>query len=103
MKQVQKNYENELRKNEDVQFGEPKELLSRPIRPSLEIEQEIINIDSELDNLSFPANFNKENIPSNIPVIIEMFKEFDTILSDNYEKINISATEEEIEEIFSYF
>ena len=103
LRQVQKNYGNELKENKDVQFGETEELLSRPIRPSLEIEQEIINIESELDNLSFPANLNKKNLPSNVPVMIEKFKEIDTILRDNDEKINISATEEEIEEIFEHF
>ena len=103
LRQVQKNYGNELKENKDVQFGETEELLSRPIRPSLEIEQEIINIESELDNLSFPANLNKKNLPSNVPVMIETFKEIDTILRDNDEKINISATEEEIEEIFEHF
>jgi len=103
LRQIQKNFEKELRENKEVQFGETEELLSRPIRPSLEIEQEIINIETELDNLSFPTNFNKKNLPSNIPLMIEKFKEIDTILRNNDEKINISANEEEIEEIFEYF
>ena len=103
LRQVQKNYGNELKENKDVQFGETEELLSRPIRPSLEIEQEIKNIESELDNLSFPSNLNKKNLPSNVPVMIEKFKEIDKILRDNDEKINISTTEEEIEEIFEHF
>jgi chromosome segregation ATPase len=103
LRQVQKNYENELRENKDIQFGETEELISRLIRPSLEIEQEIINVESEWDNLSFPSDLNKENLPSNVPVLIEKFKEIDTILRVNDEKINISATEEEIEEIFEHF
>ncbi len=103
LRQVQKIFENELRENKDVKFGETEESLSRPIRPSLEIEQEIINVESELDNLSFPANLNKKNLPSNVPVMIKKFKEIDTILRDNDEKINISAIEEEIEEIFEHF
>jgi len=103
LRQIQKNFEKELRENKEIQFGETEELLSRPIRPSLEIEQEIINIETELDNLSFPTNFNKKNLPSNIPLMIEKFKEIDTILRNNDEKINISANEEEIEEIFEYF
>ncbi|MHA1534489.1 MAG: hypothetical protein ACTSP8_07135 [Promethearchaeota archaeon] len=103
LRQLQKDYEKELMENKELQFGETDELLSRPIRPSLEIEQEIKNIDSELDNLSFPATLNKKNLPSKIPIVTEKFKEIDTILRNNNEKININANEEEIEEFFENF
>lgn len=103
LRQLQKDYEKELRENKELPFGETKELLSRPIRPSLEIEQEIKNIDSELGNLSFPANLNKKNLPSKIPIITEKFKEIDAIVRNNDEKISINANEEEIEEFFENF
>ena len=103
LKQVQKDYEKKLRENDEYQFGETKELLSRPIRPSLEIEQELKNVESELDNLSYPADLNKKNIPSNIPIITKKFKEIDAILRNNDDKININANEEEIEEFFENF
>ncbi|MBY9015796.1 MAG: hypothetical protein KGD68_08910, partial [Candidatus Lokiarchaeota archaeon] len=102
LKQVHKNYEKELRENKEVQFGETEELLSRSIRPSLEIEQEIIKVDSELDNISFPNNFDKNNFPSNIPIMIEKFKEIDASLRNNDEEIKISVKEEEIEEVFEH-
>ena len=103
LRQVQKDYEKILRENKEFEFGENKELLSRPIRPSLEIEQELNNVESELDNLSYPANLNKKNFPSNIPIITEKFKEIDAILTDNHEILNINANEEEIEEFFENF
>ena len=102
LKQVHKNYEKELRENKEVQFGETEELLSRSIRPSLEIEQEIIKVDSELDNISFPNNFDKNNFPTNIPIMIEKFKEIDASLRNNDEEIKISVKEEEIEEVFEH-
>lgn len=103
LRQVQRNYEKELRENKEVKFEEAGEFLSRPIRPSLEIEQEIIKVESELDNLMFPNNLNKKNFPSNISKMIEKFKEIDAILRNNDEKIKISANEEEIEEFFEHF
>ena len=102
LRQVHKNYEKELRENKEIQFGETEDLLSRSIRPSLEIEQEIIKVESELDNLSFPNNLKKENPPSNIPIMIEKFKEIDAILRNNDEEIKISVKEEEIEEVFEH-
>ena len=102
LRQVHKNYEKELRENKEIQFGETEDLLSRSIRPSLEIEQEIIKVESELDNLSFPNNLKKENPPSNIPIMIEKFKEIDATLRNNDEEIKISVKEEEIEEVFEH-
>jgi len=102
--QVKKNYEKELReKNNKVQFGEINEFLSQPIRPSLEIESEIIKVESELDSLSIPNNLNKEQLPSNIPIMIETFKEIYAILRKNDKKIKISGNEKEIEEFFEHF
>jgi hypothetical protein len=103
LRQVQKNYEKELRENEEIQFGEIEDLLSQPIRPFSEIEQEILKVESELDNLSFPTNLNKKNALSNMPIMIEKFKEIDAILRDNDEKININVNEDEIEEFFKQF
>jgi len=103
LRQAQKNYEKELRENEEIQFGKTEELLSHPIRPYLEIEHEILKVESDLDNLSFPTNLNKENFLSNMPIMIEKFKEIDAILGINDEKININAKEEEIEEFFEQF
>jgi len=102
LRQVHKNYEEELRENKEIQFGETEELRSRSIRPSLEIEQEIIKVESELDNLSFPNNLKKKNPPSNIPIMIEEFKEIDAILRNNDEEIKISVKEEEIEQVFEH-
>ena len=103
LRQAQKNYEKELRENEEIQFGKTEELLSQPIRPYLEIEHEILKVESELDNLSFPTNLNKENFLSNMPIMIEKFKEIDAILGISDEKLNINANEEEIEEFFEQF
>jgi len=103
LRKAQKNYEKELRENEEIQFGKTEELLSHPIRPYLEIEHEILKVESDLDNLSFPTNLNKENFLSNMPIMIEKFKEIDAILGINDEKININAKEEEIEEFFEQF
>jgi len=102
LSQIQKDYEKELRKNNEGQIGEISELFSQPIRPSLEIEQELKNVESELDNLSFPTNLNIKNFHSNVPILAEKFKEIDAILRNNDEKININAREEEIEEIFEH-
>ena len=103
LRKAQKNYEKELRENEEIQFGKTEELFSHPIRPYLEIEHEILKVESDLDNLSFPTNLNKENFLSNMPIMIEKFKEIDAILGINDEKININAKEEEIEEFFEQF
>ncbi len=103
LRQAQKNYEKELRENEEIQFGKTEELLSQPIKPYLEIEREILKVESELDNLSFPTNLNKKNFLSNMPIMIEKFKEIDGILINNDEKININVNEEEIEEFFEQF
>ena len=103
LRQAQKNYEKELRENEEIQFGKTEELLSQPIRPYLEIEHEILKVESELDNLSFPTNLKKKNFLSNMPLMIEKFKEIDAILRNHDEKININANEEEIEEFFEQF
>ncbi len=102
LSQVQKDYEKELRGNNEAQIGEISELFSQPIRPSLEIEQELKNVESELDNLSFPTKLNIKNFQSNVPILAEKFKEIDAILRNNDEKININAREEEIEEIFEH-
>ena len=103
LKQVQKNYEQELRENEEIQTGEPEELLLQPIRPILEIEQEIVKLESERDNLSFPTILNKKNVLSNIPIMIEKFKEIDAILRNNDDKITIKANVEDLEEFFEHF
>ena len=103
LSKVQKNYEKELRENSEVQFGESEELLSGSIRPSLEIEQEIIKVKSELDNLSSPDDLDKKNIQSNIPIMIEKFKEIDAILRKNDKEVKISVKEEEIEEVFKNY
>ena len=103
LRQAQNDYGKELSKNEEIQFGKTEELLSQPIRPYLEIEHEIRDVESELDNLSFPPNLNKKNFLSNMPTMIEKFKEIDGTLRNNYEKININVNEEEIEEFFEQF
>ena len=103
LRQAQNDYGKELSKNEEIQFGKTEELLSQPIRPYLEIEHEIRDVESELDNLSFPPNLNKKNFLSNMPIMIEKFKEIDGTLRNNYEKININVNEEEIEEFFEQF
>jgi len=103
LRQAQNDYGKELSKNEEIQFGKTEELLSQPIRPYLEIEHEIRDVESELDNLSFPTNLNKKNFLSNMPIMIEKFKEIDGTLRNNYEKININVNEEEIEEFFEQF
>ena len=103
LRQAQKNYEKELRENEEIQFGKTEELLSQPIRPYLEIEHEILKVESELDNLSFPTNLNKENFLSNMPIMIEKFKEIDAILRNNDDKITIKANVEDLEEFFEHF
>ncbi len=101
--QAQENYEKKLREGKEFQFGESKELLSQPSRPLLEIEQEILKVESELDNLSIPNNLDKKNGPSNLSTLIEMFKEIDAILRDGDEKMKISVNENEIEEFFEHF
>ena len=103
LRQAQNDYGKELSKNEEIQFGKTEELLSQPIRPYLEIEHEIRDVESELDNLSFSTNLNKKNFLSNMPTMIEKFKEIDGTLRNNYEKININVNEEEIEEFFEQF
>ena len=103
LRQAQNDYGKELSKNEEIQFGKTEELLSQPIRPYLEIEHEIRDVESELDNLSFPPNLNKKNFLSNMPIMIEKFKEIDGTLRNNYEKININVNEEENEEFFEQF
>jgi hypothetical protein len=101
--QAQENYEKKLREGKEFQFGESKEFLSQPLRPMLEIEQEILKVESELDNLSIPNNLDKKNGPSNLSTLIEMFKEIDAILRDGDEKMKISVNENEIEEFFEHF
>ena len=101
--QAQENYETKLREGKEFQFGESKEFLSQPLRPMLEIEQEILKVESELDNLSIPNNLDKKNGPSNLSTLIEMFKEIDAILRDGDEKMKISVNENEIEEFFEHF
>ena len=100
---AQENYEKKLRERKEFQFGESKVSLSLPLRPSLEIEQEILKIESELDNLSIPNNLDEKNGPSNLSTLIEMFKEIDAILRDGDEKMKISVNENEIEEFFEHF
>ena len=101
--QAQENYEKKLREGKEFQFGESKEFLSQPLRPMLEIEQEILRVESELDNLSIPNNLDKKNGPSNLSTLIKMFKEIDAILRDGDEKMKISVNENEIEEFFEHF
>jgi hypothetical protein len=103
LRKVQKNYEEELKEKKEVQIGENEELFSGSIRASIEIEQEIIKVESELDNLSFPDNLNKENFPNNIPIILEKFKEIEAILRRNDKEIKIGVGDEEIDEIFENF
>ena len=101
--QAQENYEKKLREGKEFQFGESKEFFSQPLRPLLEIEQEILKVESELDNLSIPNNLDKKNGPSNLSTLIGMFKEIDAILRDGDEKMKISVNENEIEEFFEHF
>ncbi|NVM18199.1 MAG: hypothetical protein HWN80_10820 [Candidatus Lokiarchaeota archaeon] len=100
---LQKEYENEIHANEETQIEEIKDLLETPIRPSLEIKEEISKINSELEAISIPEDFLSADNPSNLRVVLDKLREIDDILRSNDEKISIHRNEEEISNIFENY
>ena len=96
IKEVKLNYEQKHINNKDIPNEEPGNLMLKPVRPSVEIEDEIGKTISELDKISIPEDtFNIHNL-SDLTLIIEKLREFDNILKIGSDKINISTSEKEV-------
>ena len=103
IRMLQIEYEKEITTNSETQIEEIKNLLENPVRPLLEIEDEISRINSELEAISIPDDFFRAENPSNLGVIIENLREIDVILRSNDKKISIYRNEEEISKIFKKY
>ena len=91
IKEVKSNYEKNKKTNTDSPEEEPENLMLKPVRPSVEIEDEIGKTTSELDKISIPEDsFNVHNL-SDLTLIIEKLREFDNILKIGSDKIIIST------------
>jgi hypothetical protein len=103
IRMLQIEYEKEINTNSETQIEEIKDLLKNPVRPLLEIEDEISRIKSELEAISIPNDFFSAEKPSNLGVVIENLREIDGILRSNDKKISICRNEEEISKIFEKY
>jgi len=102
IKEVKSNYEKK-KDNIDAPDEESGILMLKPVRPSVEIEDEIGKTISELDKISIPEDtFNIHNL-SDLTLIIEKLREFDKILKISSDKINISTNEKEVAKSFENF
>ncbi|MFX0049161.1 MAG: coiled-coil domain-containing protein [Candidatus Hermodarchaeota archaeon] len=103
IRMLQIEYEKEVNANKEIQIEAFKDLLKTPIRPSLEVEDEISRINFELDSISIPDDFFTAANPSNLKVIIEKLRELNDILRHDDEKTSIHRNEEEISNIFEKY
>jgi chromosome segregation ATPase len=100
---VKSNYEKKRKDNIDSPDEEPENLMLKPVRISVEIEDEIGKTNSELDKISIPEDtFNFHNL-SDLTLIIEKLSEFDNTLKIGSDKINISTNEKEVAKSFENF
>ena len=103
IKEVKSNFEKKRKDNLDAPDEEPEKLMLKPVRPSVEIEDEMGKTLSELDKISIPEDvFNIHNL-SDLTLIIEKLREFDNILKIDNDKINISTNEKEVAKSFENF
>ncbi len=103
IKEVKSNYEKKRKDNIDIPDEDSGILMLKPVRPSVEIEDEIEKTLSELDKISIPEDtFNVHNL-SDLTLIIEKLREFDNILKIGSDKINISTNEKEVAKSFENF
>jgi len=101
--EVKTNYEIKRKDNIDSPDEEPENLILKPVRPSVEIEDEIGKTILELDKISIPEDtFNIHNL-SDLTLIIEKLREFDNTLKISSDKINISTNEKEVAKSFENF
>jgi len=103
IKMLQTDYEKEMDVNDEIHIEDIKDLLENPVRTSLEIEDEISIINSELETISIPDNFSRSDNPSNLIVVTEKLREIDDVLRTNDEKISICISEKEIAKSFKKF
>jgi len=103
IKMLQIDYEKEIDINGETHIEDIKDLLETPVRTSLEIEDEISIINSELETISIPDNFSRSDNPSNLIVVTEKLREIDDVLRTNDEKISIRKSEKEITKSFKKF
>lgn len=103
IKTLQSEYEKELNLNQESQVEEIKDLLETTVRPSLEIENEISSINSELEGILIPSDLSNDDDSEKLRVLLEKLREIDDILRNNDNKVNIPKNEEEISRIFENF
>ena len=103
IKMLQTDYEKEMDVNDEIHIEDIKDLLENPVRTSLEIEDEISIINSELETISIPEDFSRADNSSNLIVVTEKLREIDDVLRTNDEKISICISEKEIAKSFKKF
>jgi len=103
IKEVKSNYEKKRKDNKDTPDEELGNLMLKPVRTSVEIEDEIGKAKSELDKISIPEDTFKVHNLSDLTLIIEKLREFDNILKIGSEKINISTNEKKVVKSFENF
>lgn len=97
---LQEEYEKEIKFNEESQIEEIKDFLETTIRPSLEIENEISKINSELEGILIPIEFSNKDNRVNLKEVIERLREIDDIIINSVNKISIPSNDKEISKIF---
>lgn len=103
IRMLQTDYEKEINIDKETHIEDIKDLLETPVRTSLEIEDEISKINLEIEAISIPAEFSREDSPNNLIVVTEKLREIDDVLRTNDEKISIRTNEKEITKSFEKY
>ena len=103
IRMLQTDYEKEININNETHIEDIKDLLETPVRTSLEIEDEISIINSELETISIPDEFFRADNPSNLIVVTDKLREIDDDLRTNDEKISIQINKKEITKSFKNY
>ena len=103
MKNLQEELKESIAKKDNVRISEINFKSLEIIRDAQKIENELVEIEKQIENISESIDFLDDKNPLDLTSLIEKFKEFNTNLTKNQDSYIITPKKEEISNCIEYF